>query len=136
FNQRFPKSPEEVQNNPLFFNGKVVSADYGPDTLKPSFSYFGVDLTSAYTDKLKAYTQNFSFLNLKRHDVPAAIILTDDMTTADPSFKKYWQINPLNPPEQAADGVVLHNQRGNLVGKAHVQMIAPAPGERDIHILS
>ena len=59
FNQRFPRTPEEVQTDPLFDNGKVLSADFGPSKLKPYFSYFKADLTGAYTDITKEKKKNF-----------------------------------------------------------------------------
>jgi heparin/heparan-sulfate lyase len=136
FNQRFPKTAEEAQTDPQFNNGNVLSAGFGPSKLHPLFSYFGVDLTGAYSSKLSAYTRAFCFLNLNREDIPAAIILTDDMTTTDPEFKKYWQINAYNVPEKTTNGIVLQNQREGLVGKTHIEMLIPAAADRQINILS
>lgn len=136
FNQKFPKTPDEVQTDALFNNGKVVSADFGPSKLRPYFSYFAADLQGAYTSKISDYTRGFCFLNLDREDIPAAIILTDDISTAKPEFKKYWQINALNLPEKTADGVILNNQRNGQVGKTHVSMLIPSAEDRQIEILS
>ncbi|WP_316813378.1 hypothetical protein [Pedobacter heparinus] len=136
FNLKFPETPDETQTDPLFNNGKVVSADFGPSKLRPFFSYFNVDLTGAYSLKMKDYSRGFCFLNLDREDIPAAIILTDDMTTAKPEFKKYWQINTHNLPEKTPTGVVLHNNRGNLVGKTHMEMLIPSAADRSVEILS
>ncbi len=136
FNQRFPQTAEEAQTDPQFNNGKVLSADFGPSKLHPLFSYFGVDLTGAYSSKLSAYTRAFCFLNLNREDIPAAIILTDNMTTTDPGFKKYWQINAYNMPEKTTNGIVLQNQKEGLVGKTHIEMLIPAAADRQINILS
>lgn len=135
-NRRFPKTAEEVQADPGFNNGRVVSADFGPSAIKPAFSYFAADLTGAYSSKMDAYTRGFCFLNLDRQDIPAAIILTDDMTTESAEVSKYWQINALNQPEQTKDGVILQNQRGGLVGKTHVQMLVPQAADRKVEILS
>jgi len=136
FNQRFPKTPEEAQTDPQFNNGKVLSADFGPSKVHPLFSYFGVDLTGAYSSKLSAYTRGFCFLNLGREDVPAAIILTDDITTANPEFKKYWQINAYNMPEKKGNAVVLQNKQGELTGKTYIDILVPSAADREINILS
>jgi heparin/heparan-sulfate lyase len=136
FNLKFPETPEEIQTNPLFNNGKVISSDFGPSKLRPFFSYFNVNLTGAYSSKMKDYGRGFCFLNLDRKDVPAAIILTDDMTTTRPEFKKYWQINAHNLPEKTAKGFVLHNNRGKLVGKTYIEMLLPAAADRSLEILS
>lgn len=136
FNQTFPKTPEEATSNLLLNNGTVLSSDFGPSQLQPEYSYFKVDLTAAYSSKMTSYNRGFCFLNLGRSDVPAAILLTDDMTTADSSFKKYWQINTLNQPESNNNYLVLQNQRDGLIGKTHVQMLVPTPNERSTEILS
>ncbi|WP_203329027.1 hypothetical protein [Candidatus Laterigemmans baculatus] len=136
YNQSHPRTPEQTKRDPRFHNGKVISSDFGPSKLKPAYSYFKADLTSAYSDKIDQYTRGFCFLNLGREDVPAAIILTDDMATANPEFQKYWQINTLEPPQQTRDGVILRNQRGELVGKTHVAMLVPTSADRQLEILS
>src|SRR5690606_32307514 len=110
FNQRFPKNAEEVISDPMFNNGKVLSTSFGPSKLKPSFSYFSTDLVGAYSPKISSYTRSFCFLNMEREDVPAVIILTDDMATTDQNYRKYWQINALNLPEKTDHSIVLHNK--------------------------
>lgn len=136
FNQIFPKTPKEATSNPILNNGTVLSSDFGPSQRQPDYSYFKVDLTAAYTSKMTSYSRGFCFLNLGRSDVPAVVLLTDDMTTADSSFKKYWQINTLNLPENQNNNLVLQNQRNGLVGKTHVQMLVPASTDRTTEILS
>ena len=136
FNQRNPGTPMEAQTDPWFNNGKVISADFGPSKLRPFYNYFAVDLVGAYSSKIKAYNRGFCFLNLDRDSIPAAIILTDDMVTSNPEFKKYWQINSHNKPETTRNGVILKNNRYSLVGKTHVEMLIPAVSERIMEILS
>ncbi|MGX5820168.1 hypothetical protein ACWKWU_18365 [Chitinophaga lutea] len=136
FNQRFPMTPEETTNDPWFDNGKVLSASFGPSKQRPSFSYFQADLTGAYSEKMTRYTRGFLFLDLGRKDVPAAIILTDDMTTTDPSFSKYWQINTLQQPERNGDGLILSNTTGGKTARTYVSMLAPAASGRETQVLS
>lgn len=136
FNQRFPQTPHETVSDPWFDNGKVLSADFGPSRQHPAFSYFKADLTGAYTAKMSSYTRSFCFLNLGREDVPAVIILLDDMTTADAAFRKYWQINTLHEPGQSGAGLVLKNELGGLVGRTHVNMLLPSAAGRSTEILS
>ncbi len=134
--QRNPGTPEESQTDSMFHNGKVLSADFGPEKLQPAFSYFSVDLKGAYSSKISAYNRNFLFLNLGRKDIPAAIILTDHMTTANPEFKKYWQINALNKPAITSKGFILHNEHNGKVGATHVEMLLPAANERNLEVLN
>lgn len=136
FSQRFPVTPAETMSDPWFDYGTVQSADEGPSAQTPAYSYFKADLTAAYAAKMRAYTRGFCFLNLGRADVPAAIILTDDMTTAKPEFKKYWQINTLKPPVETPTGVKLHNELNGVTGNTYVDMLVPAAGDRLTEILS
>lgn len=134
--QTNPRTPAQAKDDPLFHYGKVISADFGPSQQKPDYSYFKSDLTSAYSEKMKQYSRGFCFLNLQRDDIPAAIILTDDMTTANSDVKKYWQINTLQPPQPTDTGVILNNRQADLVGKTHIDMLVPAAADRNIEILS
>src|SRR5699024_6218934 len=69
--------------------------------------------------------REFCFLNLEREDVPAVIVLTDQMETKDEDIAKYWQINTHHLPEVKQDGFVLHNELGGRMGKTHVTMLTP-----------
>jgi heparin/heparan-sulfate lyase len=131
-----PTTPEQAVKDPMFANGKVVSASFGPSAQRPFFSYFSVDLTSAYSRKIRDYTRTFCFLNLDNPKTPAVLIVLDNMTTAQPGFKKYWQVNTLNPPEKTADGVILRNSDMGLSGKVSVRMLRPKAGEREMEVLS
>ncbi len=131
-----PPTPEQARKDPMFANGKVVSASFGPAKQRPFFSYFSVDLKSAYSGKIRDYVRTFCFLNLDNDQTPAALIVLDNMTTAKPEFRKYWQINTLNPPEKTADGVVLRNSALGLSGKVSVRMLRPRASERQMEILS
>jgi len=131
-----PKNPEQARRDPTFANGTVLSADFGPSRHRPFYSYFSVDLTSAYSKKIKNYVRTFCFLNLDSPQTPAVLIVLDNMTTVKPEFRKYWQVNTLNPPETTPDGVILTNNALGLTGKVNVRMLRPRAPERTVQILS
>lgn len=131
-----PLTPEQTVKDPTFANGKGISSSYGPVPERPFFSYFSVDLKSAYSDKIREYVRTFCFLNLGNEQTPAALVVLDAITAANPQFKKYWQVNSLNPPEATADGVVLSNSSEGLTGKVRIRMLRPKPEEREMQILS
>ena len=131
-----PSSPELAVKDPLFANGKVVSASFGPVKQRPFFSYFSLDLKSAYSGKIQGYVRTFCFLNLNNPQTPAALIVLDNMTTAKPEYKKYWQVNTLNPPEKTAEGVILRNTDLGLGGRVSVRMLRPKADEREMEVLS
>src|SRR5690606_23508273 len=107
FSQRFPKTVDEVLQDSWYHTGTVLASTYGPDPVQPSYSYFAADLTAAYSAKVSAYKKSFLFLDLKRKDVPAAIILMDEVEASDPNFEAFWQINTLEKPELTATGAQL-----------------------------
>jgi len=131
-----PGSPEAVKKDPRFQNGKVLSADFGPSKQKPEYSYFSVDLTSAYSDKIRNYTRTFCFLNLDNKETPAALIVLDNMETSSPGIKKSWQVNTLNPPKTTANGVQLTSSEGRQTGYVNLQMLRPAAESRDLKVYS
>lgn len=135
FNQRAPRSQKEVESDPWFHNGKVMATAVGPDPKQPYFSYFAADLSSAYSEKMLNYTRQFCFINTGRKDIPAVIVLTDQMETRTPDIDKYWQIASLNKPELTPNGFVLHNSLNGRVGKTHVSILSPSGGY-DVKVLS
>lgn len=135
FNQRTPRSPEEAINDPWFDNGTVLSVGYEP-TLAPSYSYFKVDLTGAYTSKVSKYTRSFCFLNMKREDVPAVIILADDITASKDDFAKFWKVNALHMPSKSESGVIIENSENGQVGKTHIDVLLPVASDRNIEVSS
>ena len=136
FIQSCPTTPEQARTDPTFANGDILSADFGPSPQRPFYSYFSVDLTSAYSEKIVDYVRTFCFLNLDKGQTPAVLIVLDNMTTARPEFRKYWQVNTLNPPETTDDGVVLRNSDADATGKVVLRMLRPKAGERDLQVLS
>lgn len=136
FNQRFPETPQEAISDAWFCNGKVLSSDFGPSKQKPNYSFFEVDLTGAYSAKIDRYTRSFCFLNLNRDDVPAAIILADDMLSIQSDYTKCWQINTLTEPLYTDSCIILHNERNGCTGKTYVRMLVPDPTKRQTQILS
>lgn len=131
-----PQTPEMARSNPRYANGTILSSDFGPSRQEPSFSYFSVNLTSAYSKKIRNYVRTFCFLNLEDKQTPAALIVLDNMETARPELKKYWQVNTLNPPETTGEGVILRNSDLGLSGTVALRMLRPAPAGRQMEILS
>jgi len=136
FSQRFPKTVEEVLNDSWYHTGEVLAASFGPDPIKPIFSYYHMDLTAAYSAKVKSYAKNFLFLNLNRRDVPAAIIILDELESNNPAFEAFWQINTLEKPKETNNGFILDSQFKGARGETYVDMMKPAKQDREIKLYS
>ena len=136
FLQSHPTTPKQTQTDPLFNYGRAVSCSFGPSAARPAFSYFSTDLPGAYSEKVTSFVRTFCFLNLNNPTNPAAIIILDDISTAKPEFKKYWQINTLNPPQLTLNGVLLHTAAFGVTGRLDVCMLWPKADERTVEIRS
>ena len=107
--QRFPNSGSDAQTIEAFHNGdfkigEVLGYEAGPSSVTPDYTYLKGDLKKAYTGKISAFERSFMFLNLKRNDAPAALIVFDRVVSSNPSFKKTWLMHGLYEP--SIDGVI------------------------------
>lgn len=135
YNAPHPVSPEHAKENPTFKNGEVLSASFGPSETSPVFSYFSVDLTPTYSNKVEDYVRSFCFINTGRKDIPGIIILTDHINTASASFAKHLQINSLKVPEETNTGLILYSESSiRTKGKAYMDVLLPK--ERITQVLS
>lgn len=132
FNQRVPLSPEETVRDAWFDNGEVISVGIGPQRKTPLYSYFKVDLSGAYSDKIERYTRSFCFLNLKRKDVPAVILLADYLELADKDLPCYLMLNTLKEPIIRDSTVVFRNSQHTKEGNTYIQSLLPVSEARTI----
>jgi len=136
FSQRFPRSPDEALTDSWFQTGFVRASSTGAHPLQPSFSYFNVDITAAYSEKVKDYTKSMLFLNLKRKDVPAVIVLQDRIISHQADMKKFWQINTITKPEYVNGKFVLSSNMDGKAGVTYLNMIKPAASQRTFQVFS
>lgn len=136
FNQRFPRTVKEVLTDSWFQTGFVRASSTGSDPLRPSFSYFNVDITAAYSEKVKAYTKSMLFLNLGRDDVPAVVVLLDRIVSHRAGMKKYWQINTISKPRYENGKFVLSSRMDGKEGVTYVNMIKPVEDARTFEVFS
>ncbi|MBQ7394528.1 MAG: hypothetical protein IJV89_09310 [Lentisphaeria bacterium] len=132
FYQSHPKTPEQARRS--FRYGKKLYCSFGPSAMRPYYSSYAADLTGAYSKKVKKFVRTFHFFNMENTEIPAVIIATDNITSSDPAFRKYWQLATLSKPVVTADGVVLSAGNGRKTGKLHVSM--PLPAEKTVEVKS
>lgn len=103
----------------------------GPNAQTPAFSYISSDISSAYNyeeeDYYKieknGYERSVVFLDLFNDDYPAALVVYDNVSSTDPSYKKTWLIHSeLEPTVDKTTGTItiVHNDNednGKLVNK-------------------
>ena len=131
-----PKTPEQAETDPFYRNGIRRAAAFGPDLIAPVYSFFSVDLATAYSDKVKEYTRSFCFI--RRHDVsvPAMLLVYDNILVSSPGIKKYWQINTFETPMPTADGIDMFAEKNGRKGRVRLSMLLPQPADRETKILT
>jgi len=135
---RCPITEQQTETGEEFRNGKRLASAFGPDKHTPVFSFLATDLTDAYSKKIKDYTRSFCFLNRKDETIPAVLLIYDSVTTSNPAFKKYWQINTLPKPEATKTGIRVFTEKltEEKKPKMELSMLYPAASERTMEILT
>ena len=121
-----PSSLEALTNDE-YKKGEVLAHAFGPNPLKPDYSYLKGDLTNAYTDKVKNHQRSFVFLNLYNLQVPAALIVYDHIEASNSEFRKTWLLHCVQEP--AFNGnvcTVVRNEKG-YSGKLVNTVLLPLP---------
>ncbi len=135
-NQRLPLTPQDAVEKPYFQHGKVLTASHGPDRMKPEYSFFSADLTSAYAPKTRRYVRSFLFWNLGSAERPATIILLDRVISAKAEWRKYCQFNTAGAPTAEGDGFRISNRNAGGEGVVHLLPALPEAKNRAVEILS
>jgi len=105
-----------VVNNHVFLAGHTLHSDQHAD-----FAFYSVDLAQAYSAKVRHFVRNFVWLNLHGGRNPGVLIVFDRVMSAEPQFRKTWQINSLAKPEITPDGVKSVEGQGAV----HTAMLLP-----------
>jgi hypothetical protein len=132
--QRFPHLGLEVETHAEHIDpasgyeiGKVLGHGFGPDPLRPDYSYLKGDLKNAYSEKMLAYERSFMFLDLKDLRHPGALIVYDRVESAKPEFRKAWLLHGLELPVIDGNRTIFKDTRTGYNGKLTVDTLLPEP---------
>jgi len=89
------------------------------------FTYLSGELSRAYGRKVKNYVRSFVFLDLGREECPAALIVHDDITSADPMFRKFWLCHGINAPQTEGSRSVFSVTERGCNGRLTVDTLLP-----------
>jgi heparin/heparan-sulfate lyase len=101
--QRIPGDGREVRTledllQPTYKTGAVLGQGFGPDPLRPAYTYLKGDITAAYSAKVRQVQRSFVFLNLGNAGTPAALVVFDRVVATDPAFAKTWLLHSIEEP--------------------------------------
>lgn len=128
--QRWPgagKPPQNVSEllGGEYQRGEVLAQRFGPDQNVPDYSYLKGNLTKAYTSKVRNYTRSFVFLNLHQAQVPAVLIVFDDVTAASKDYGKTWLLHSIEQPVVQASRTVVSRKEDGYGGELAIDTLLP-----------
>lgn len=131
--QRFPAGAAEAANldavlHGEYRTGEVLAHGFGPDSMKPEYSYLKGDITQAYTGKVRNYQRAFVFLNLNNSQVPAALVVYDYLVSSDKNLKKTWLLHCVQEPVLNGNTCQLVRNEKGYNGKLVNTTLMPLPG--------
>lgn len=74
--------------------GKTLSYSGNAD-----WSYLRGDITAAYSEKVESVVRSFVFCDMHDRDVPAVLVVYDQVVSSDPSFRKIFLLHSIEKPE-------------------------------------
>jgi hypothetical protein len=105
--------------------GKVLAHGFGPDTHTPDYTLLQGDITEAYSQKVRAVTRSFVFLNLRNSQVPGALVVFDRVVSADPAFRKFWLLHTLEEPQIQGTTARVDRTEHGATGRLNIDVVLP-----------
>ena len=106
--------------------GKPLSYDIGPDPKDPEYSFVKADITDAYPkSSVENYVRQMMFLNLKDKDYPGAMIVFDNVKSADKSREKAWLLHTEEEPELTENTITVKRTTNGSQGRLINETLLP-----------
>ena len=116
-----PSSMDQMEKTRV---GYTRASGFGPDAKLPLYSYMKTDLAKAYPKgKLDYYERTLITLNNGKAEAPMTVIVAD-RTSANPKYKKYWQLNSFTVPKKVEGTFEILSLNGE--GKLTLTPVYPA----------
>jgi len=134
------RDPEQIFTENELKSAESKAKYAGPNAQTPAFSYISSDISWAYNyedeDYYKiekdGYERSVVFMDMFNEDYPAAMVVYDNVTSADPSYKKTWLLHSqLEPAVNKNTGTITlmrndFENNGKLVNKTLTPAITNA----------
>ncbi len=104
---------------------EVLSYGFGPDPVKPAYSYIKTDLSPAYGYKVNKYERSFMYLNFFDNEYPGALIVLDDIASKDAAFKKSWLLHSEEEPVIDGNTAVIERNQYEYHGRLTNETLLP-----------
>lgn len=110
---------EYKENEP---RAKTEASYIGPNTDTPEFSFVKTNLTTAYQKgKVENHERSMVFMDLDNDEYPGAVVVFDDLTSTDASYKKTFNMHSETQPTVSGNTTTItrtdNGNNGKLVNK-------------------
>lgn len=109
--------------------GDVLGQEFGPDGLRPEYSYISGDVAPAYSDKVSEVRRSMAFFDNDNEDIPALFFVMDKITSKDKSFKKTFLLHSLQEPEVNGNTTTIKRDTDGYNGKLVNQTLYPVDAQ-------
>lgn len=103
--------------------GEVIAHEFGPDQIKPEFSYLSGDITRGYNypngvnrNRAKKVTRSMVTFNTEDATYPCIFVVYDRVISTDASFKKTFLLHSIHEPSISGNKEMILREDG-LNGK-------------------
>ncbi len=134
--QRLPNGRGEPRNLEVLLKpengyrtGEVLAHGFGPDPRTPDYTLLQGDITAAYSAKVKQVLRSFVFLNLRRPETPAALVVFDRVVSSNPAFRKFWLLHTMEEPRIDGAAAVVDRTEHGASGRLVLNALLPAAGD-------
>ncbi|RAV05473.1 heparin/heparin-sulfate lyase HepB [Paenibacillus sp. YN15] len=127
-NNRVEPKTQQILETKGYQTAEVDAYGFGPDPARPLYSYLKGDLTQAYSEKVEDYKRSFVFLNLDQPGHPAALVVYDTITAANPDFRKYWLLHSVEEPQVNNGKTVVERTTQDYGGRLINETLLPEAG--------
>ena len=111
--------------NSGYDRGKVLDQGYDPAGRVPQYSYIKGDITRAYTTKVAQVLRSMLFMPLDDARHPAALVVMDKVTAANPAFKKTWLLHTQQDPVLAGPTAIIKRDTHGYDGRMDLTSLLP-----------
>lgn len=108
------------------YQGKALSQDIGPDPKDPEYSFVKADITDAYPkSSVEKYTRQMMFLNFKDKEYPGAMIVFDNVKSADKQREKAWLLHVEDEPVLTENTITVKRTTNGSQGRLINETLLP-----------
>lgn len=107
--------------------GTLLSCDIGPTVSDPDYSYVKADITDAYPkERVENYVRQMMFLDFKDEEYKGALIVFDDITSANKDLEKVWLLHTEEEPQIEENTITVKRTTYGRSGRLINETLLPA----------